>query len=60
MKLMIEVDIDLEESGLIEKEVKDKDLLINGADFQGIGLTLKQVSYELKGNQLLHIGLLNC
>jgi len=51
MKLMIEVDIDLKESGLIQEEVKDnivdftKDLLINGADCQEIGLTLKQVSY---------------
>lgn len=52
MKLVIEVDIDVEESGLIVDEVKDdivnftKDLLIIGAEEQGIGLTLKEVSYQ--------------
>ena len=52
MKLIMEVDIDLEESGLNEDEVKDnivdftKDLLINGAENEEIVLTLKQISYE--------------
>ncbi len=54
MKLIIEVDICLEESGLNENEVKDnivdftKDLLINGAENEEITLTLNQVSYEDK------------
>lgn len=52
MRLKIVVDIDIEESGLIEDEVKDniiqftKDLLILGADKQRIGLTLKEVDYS--------------
>ena len=51
MKLVITVDIDLEESGLDEDFVKDnvvdftKDLLINGADEEGVGLTLRDVDY---------------
>lgn len=52
MKLKIIVDIDMKESGLNEDNVKDniidftKDLLIIGADEQGIGFTLKEVSYS--------------
>ncbi|MDD3414249.1 MAG: hypothetical protein PHY47_09635 [Lachnospiraceae bacterium] len=52
MKLIIEVDIDIHESGLVEDEVKDdivnftRDLLIIGAANQEIGLTLQQVSYQ--------------
>jgi len=51
MIINIVVDVDIEESGLNEDNVKDniinftKDLLIIGADEQGIGLTLKEVSY---------------
>lgn len=53
MRLNIVVDIDIEESGLIEDEVKDdivsftKDLLINGACEQQIGLTLREVDYTI-------------
>lgn len=52
MRLMITVDIDLEESGLSERKVKDnvtefaRDLLIIGADERGIALTLEEVEYE--------------
>ncbi len=52
MRLVIVVDIDIEESGLNEDAVKDniieftEDLLINGATEQEIGLTLKEVGYE--------------
>lgn len=52
MRLTIVVDLDIEESGLIEDEVKDniiqfaRDLLIIGADEQRIGLTLKEVDYS--------------
>lgn len=52
MRLMIPVDIDLGESSLSEHEVKDnvtefaRDLLIIGADEQGIALTLEEVEYE--------------
>lgn len=52
MKLSIVVDVDIEESALNEEEIKDnivdftKDLLIIGAAEQGIGLSLKEVSYE--------------
>ena len=54
MRLVITVDIDLEESGLDQDEIKDdivqfvKDLLIIGASEQGIGLTLKEVEYKVK------------
>lgn len=52
MRLIITVDIDIDESGLNEDEVKDnlveftKDLLIIGAEEQEIGLTLEEVSYS--------------
>jgi len=52
MKLTVEMDIDLEESGLLEDEVKDqlvdftRDLLTIGAEELGISITLKQLSYE--------------
>lgn len=51
MKLVITVDIDVAESGLDEDQVKDnivnftRDLLINGAADQEIGLSLKEVEY---------------
>lgn len=51
MRLAIIVDIDIDESGLNEDEVKDniipftRDLLINGALEQEIGLSLKEVDY---------------
>jgi len=50
--MIIEMDIDCEESGLNEDDVKDdivnfaRDLLINGADYKEIGLTLLEVTYE--------------
>lgn len=53
MELHITVDIDLEESGLIEEKVKadiinfTRKLLIIGAEKQEIGLSLKEVSYQL-------------
>ena len=52
MELVIIVDIDVKESGLDEEFIKDKlidftrDLLINGAAEQEIGLTLKEVDYS--------------
>lgn len=52
MKLTIVVDVDIEESGLDEDNIKDniidfaKDLIIVGAAEQEIGITLKEVSYE--------------
>ncbi len=52
MRLVITVDIDLEESGLNPEEVKEnivqftKDLLILGASEQEIGLTLREVEYS--------------
>lgn len=52
MKLIVEMDIDLEESGLIEDEVKDRiiefsrELLSVGADELGVALTLSQITYE--------------
>lgn len=52
MRLIINIDIDIDESGLNEDEIKDniveftKDLLIIGAEEQKIGLTLKDVSYS--------------
>lgn len=51
MKLVITVDIDVAESGLDEEQVKDnivdftRDLLINGAAEQEIGLSLREVEY---------------
>ena len=53
MELHITVDIDLEESGLKEEKVKadiinfTRRLLIIGAEKQEIGLSLKEVSYQL-------------
>lgn len=52
MELRIAVDVDLEESGLEEEEVKDniisftRDLLVVGAAEQEIGITLKEVDYR--------------
>jgi hypothetical protein len=52
MKLIIVVDIDINESGLDEEFIKDniidftKDLLIKGAAEEEIGLTLKKVDYS--------------
>lgn len=52
MRLTIVVDVDIEESGLDQDEVKDniinftKDLLIIGAAEQEIGIALKEVSYS--------------
>lgn len=52
MRLVITADIDLEESGLNEDEVKDnivefaRDLLIIGAYDQRISLELKEVDYS--------------
>lgn len=52
MRLVITVDIDIEESGLNADEVKDniiefaRDLLVIGASDQGIGLTLREVGYS--------------
>lgn len=52
MKLIITVDIDLEESGLDKDSLKDnivgftKDLLINGAADKEIGLTIREVDYD--------------
>jgi len=52
MRMIIKIDIDCEESGLNEDDVKDdivdfaRDLLINGADYKEIGLTLLEVTYE--------------
>ncbi|MEY8355237.1 hypothetical protein AALB39_18035 [Lachnospiraceae bacterium 54-53] len=52
MKLTVEMDIDLEESGLFESNVKDRlsdfaiELLAVGAEELGIALTLKKVIYE--------------
>lgn len=52
MRLIITVDIDVEESDLDPDEIKDdivqftRDLLINGAAEQEIGLTLKEVEYS--------------
>lgn len=52
MRLVITVDIDIEESGLNEDVVKDniieftKNLLISGAADQEIGLTLREVEYN--------------
>jgi hypothetical protein len=51
MRLVITVDIDVKESGLDEESLKDnfidftRDLLINGAAEQEIGLTLQEVDY---------------
>lgn len=51
MKISININLDIEESGLNEDEVKDhiieftRNLLINGADNEGIGLVLEEVSY---------------
>lgn len=52
MRLVITVDIDVNESGLDEEFLKDniidftRDLLINGAAEQEIGLTLQEVDYS--------------
>lgn len=52
MEIVITVDIDTKESGLDEEFIKDniidftKDLLLNGAAEQEIGLTLKEVDYS--------------
>lgn len=52
MELVIIVDIDAKESGLDEEYIKDnineftRDLLLNGAAEQEIGLTLKGVDYS--------------
>ena len=52
MRLVITVDIDMEESGLNEDDVKDniveftRDLLVIGAYDQRIGLGLKEVNYS--------------
>lgn len=52
MKLTVEVDIDLDESGLIEDDVKDRiidftmELLCVGAEELSIALTLNQITYE--------------
>lgn len=52
MRLVITVDIDLEESGLNPEEVEEnivqftKDLLTLGASEQEIGLTLREVEYS--------------
>lgn len=52
LPINVVVDVDIEESGLNEDEVKDniiqfaRDLLIVGADEQRIGLTLKEVDYS--------------
>ncbi|MCI9101657.1 MAG: hypothetical protein HFH59_06790 [Lachnospiraceae bacterium] len=52
MRLVITVDIDMEESGLNEDDVKDniveftRDLLVIGAYDQRIGLELKEVNYS--------------
>lgn len=52
MRLVIAVDIDTEESGLDAEEIKKnitqftRDLLITGAEEQGIGLTLREVKYN--------------
>lgn len=52
MRLVITVDIDVNESGLDEEFLKDniidftRDLIINGAAEQGIGLTLQEVDYS--------------
>ncbi|WP_166432455.1 hypothetical protein [Lacrimispora amygdalina] len=53
MRLVITVDIDVAESGLDEEQMKDnivsftRDLLINGAADQGIGLILREVDYSV-------------
>ncbi len=52
MRLVITVDIDMEESGLDSDGVKDnivqftRDLLVIGAGEQGIGLALREVEYS--------------
>lgn len=52
MRLVITVDVDLEESGLNPDEVKDnivqfaEDLLVIGASEQEIGLALREVEYS--------------
>lgn len=52
MKLVIKIDIDIKESGLDEKFIKDniidftRDLLINGAAEEEIGITLNEVDYS--------------
>lgn len=52
MKLIIEVDIDVEESGLEEDEIKDdiinftRDFLIIGAEKLDISFALKEISYS--------------
>lgn len=51
MRLVLTIDIDVEESGLDLDEIKDntvsfsRDLLIIGAGELGIGLALKEVEY---------------
>lgn len=52
MRLVITVDVDVKESGLNAEKIKEnitqftRDLLIIGAEEQGIGLTLKEVEYS--------------
>lgn len=52
MKLVITINVDAKESGLDEEFMKDniadftRDLLINGAAEQEIGLTLLEVEYS--------------
>lgn len=52
MVMSIKVDVNIEESGLVEDEVKDnivdfaQNLIINGASSEEIGLRLMEVSYE--------------
>ena len=53
MKLSVELDIDIQESGYTEDDLKDNivdfvhDLIINGAENEEVALTLLKVSYEI-------------
>lgn len=54
MVLDIKVEIDTDESGLDEEEIKDniidftRELLVNGATEERIAMTLKEVNYTYK------------
>ncbi|MGN0593988.1 MAG: hypothetical protein ACI4I6_02410 [Hominimerdicola sp.] len=52
MKISIVLDIDVQESGYTEDDLKDnivdftRDLIINGADNEEVAFTLLEVDYE--------------
>lgn len=53
MRMVITVDIDVEESGYTEDQIRNDaanfahDLIVNGAENEGIGLTLREVSFDI-------------